>query len=119
MSKQQPRLLKGGFTGRIYVVTRYKDLGRGLVEALEKYDITEEFMALATQVTQGRDRTTEAELLARAEKAEADNALYIGMIGGLADELEAALQARDLATAWGEEKQRQCIEALRRAVSDG
>jgi len=48
-SKQQPRLMRGGLSGRIYVVTRYRDLGDGLIEALEKYDVTEDFEAVTTE----------------------------------------------------------------------
>ena len=43
---QQPRLMRGGLSGRIYVVTRYRDLGGGAVEALEKYDVTEDYNAI-------------------------------------------------------------------------
>lgn len=53
--KQQPRLMRGGLTGRIYVVTRYKvreDRGDGtaLFEAITKYDVTEDFEALVAEV---------------------------------------------------------------------
>lgn len=44
--KQQPRLMRGGLSGRIYVVTRYRDLGDGFFESLQKYDVTEDFEAL-------------------------------------------------------------------------
>jgi hypothetical protein len=38
----------GPLTGRIYVVTRYKliDAETGTFEALEKYDVTSDFMAV-------------------------------------------------------------------------
>lgn len=45
-AKQQPRLMCSGLTNRVYVVTRYKDLGDGRIEAIEKYDVTEDFVAL-------------------------------------------------------------------------
>jgi len=44
--KQQPRLMRGGLTGRIYVATRYRELANGAVEALEKFDVTEDFERL-------------------------------------------------------------------------
>lgn len=47
MSKQQPRLMRGGLSGRVFVVTRYKDLGGGTIEALEKFDVTDDYNALA------------------------------------------------------------------------
>ncbi len=49
--KQQPRLMRGGLSGRVFVVTRYKDLGGGTIEALEKFDVTEDFNALLPQTT--------------------------------------------------------------------
>jgi hypothetical protein len=33
----------GPLTGRIYVATRYRDLGDGRWEALEKFDVTSNF----------------------------------------------------------------------------
>jgi hypothetical protein len=47
--KQPPRLLRSGLTGRVYVVTRYKVLDRGRIEALTKYDVTEDFEALTKE----------------------------------------------------------------------
>lgn len=46
MAKQPPRLMVGGLTNRVYVVTRYRDLGDGCIEALEKFDVTEDFEAI-------------------------------------------------------------------------
>lgn len=46
--KQQPRLMRGGLSGRVFVVTRYKDLGAGLIESLEKFDVTEDFEHLGS-----------------------------------------------------------------------
>lgn len=51
--KQTPRLMRGGLSGRVYVVTKYKDLGNGSVESLEKYDVTDEFTALAVEIVLG------------------------------------------------------------------
>jgi hypothetical protein len=48
---QTPQLLRSGLTGRIYVVTRYKvlDAEQGRIEAITKYDVTEQFKALAAE----------------------------------------------------------------------
>jgi hypothetical protein len=49
--KNPPRLMLGPLTGRIYIATRYKDLGDGKWESLEKYDVTNDFLALYTEAT--------------------------------------------------------------------
>jgi hypothetical protein len=46
--KKRPLLVRGGLTGRVYVVTRYRDLGEGRLEALEKFDVTDQYEALAS-----------------------------------------------------------------------
>lgn len=45
MPKQRPRLMCSGLASRVYVVTRYKELGDGLIEAIEKFDVTDDFVA--------------------------------------------------------------------------
>lgn len=50
MDKQPPRLMQGGLSGRIYVVTKYRELGNDSVEALEKFDITDDFYNLCIQL---------------------------------------------------------------------
>lgn len=52
--KQQPRLMRGGLSNRVFVVTRYKDLGDGMIEALEKYDVTDDFDVLASRKAKWR-----------------------------------------------------------------
>jgi hypothetical protein len=49
--KQQPQLLQSGLTGRVYVVTRYKvlDAEKGRIEAITKYDVTDQFNALVAE----------------------------------------------------------------------
>lgn len=47
MTKQQPMLMESPLTKRVYVVTSYKDNGNGTFTARQKYDITEQFDALA------------------------------------------------------------------------
>lgn len=42
-----PRLLRSALTGRVYIVTKYRDLGDGKFNAITKYDCTDEFNALA------------------------------------------------------------------------
>lgn len=49
--KQAPLLMRSALSSRIYVVIRYKNLCDGMVEALEKYDITDQFDALASAGT--------------------------------------------------------------------
>ena len=41
-----PRLVLGPLTGRIYIATRYKVRPNGVIEAHEKYDVTDDFMNL-------------------------------------------------------------------------
>lgn len=47
MADGNPLLVRGPLSGRIYVVTAYKDLDNGNIEAIKKYDVTEQFIALA------------------------------------------------------------------------
>ena len=49
MSKQTPMLMESPLTKRVFVVTSYKDKGDGIFEARQKYDVTEQFDALAEQ----------------------------------------------------------------------
>lgn len=44
---QTPRLLRSALTGRVYIVTKYRDLSGGRFEAITKHDCTDEFNALA------------------------------------------------------------------------
>lgn len=47
MTKQQPMLMESPLTKRVYVVTSYIDHGNGTFTARQKYDMTEQFDALA------------------------------------------------------------------------
>lgn len=47
---QTPRLYVGGLTNTVYVATRYKELSGGIVEALEKYDVTDQLKPLLDKV---------------------------------------------------------------------
>ena len=49
MSKQKPMLMESPLTKRVYVVTSYKNNGDGTFTAHQKYDVTEQFDALAKQ----------------------------------------------------------------------
>ena len=49
MSKQTPMLMESPLTKRVFVVTSYKDNGDGTFTARQKYDVTEQFDALAEQ----------------------------------------------------------------------
>jgi hypothetical protein len=42
----RPRLTIGPLTGRIYVVTKYRVLEGGVIDAQTKYDVTSDFMAV-------------------------------------------------------------------------
>ena len=56
MTKQQPMLMESPLTKRVYVVTSYKDNGNGVFTARQKYDVTEQFDALAKKrVKEGDD----------------------------------------------------------------
>lgn len=58
-SIQAPRLMRGGLSGRVYVVTRYKVVREAtatqpeLIEAVAKYDVTEDFARLLAEATGG------------------------------------------------------------------
>lgn len=46
-AKQNPMLMRAVMSGRIYIVTRYKDgPAEGVFEAIEKCDITDQFNEL-------------------------------------------------------------------------
>lgn len=80
--KQDPRLMRGGLSGRVYVVTSYRDLGNGNVEALVKHDITDDFTTLANEwvgeltrkLTLSEDNNTDL----RASLAQAERVLVRG-----------------------------------------
>lgn len=44
--QRDPILTRGGLTNRVYVVTKWRDLGNGNIEAVEKYDVTDQYGAL-------------------------------------------------------------------------
>jgi hypothetical protein len=59
-----PRLVRGGLSGRVYVVTRGKILGhdedgRELIEASKKFDVSEQFDALVGLRTRAIEAATE------------------------------------------------------------
>ncbi len=43
---REPRLFPSIITNRVFIVTRYRDRGNGILEALQKYDATEDFEAI-------------------------------------------------------------------------
>lgn len=49
MSKQEPMLMESPLTNRVFVVTSYVDNRDGTFTARQKYDVTEQFDALAEQ----------------------------------------------------------------------
>ena len=46
MSDKPPLLMLSSLTNRVYIVTAYKDLGEGRIEARTKFDVTDQFEAL-------------------------------------------------------------------------
>lgn len=46
------RLLRSGLTGRVYAVTRWKVRPNGSIEAVKKFDVTDEFEALINEKEQ-------------------------------------------------------------------
>lgn len=48
--KQPPILMRGRLTGSVFIVTRYKEDAAGPYEALEKYDVTDQFDALLEEI---------------------------------------------------------------------
>ncbi len=55
--KHPPRLLLGPLTGRIYIATRYREREGGIVEAQEKFDVTDDFMNLYADAVRQFDYT--------------------------------------------------------------
>lgn len=49
MSKQEPMLMESPLTNRVFVATSYESLDGGAFLAREKFDVTEQFDALAKQ----------------------------------------------------------------------
>ena len=43
---QHPKLLTSELTGKVYVCTKYTDLGAGQFVSRVKYDVTKDFMAI-------------------------------------------------------------------------
>lgn len=48
--KQPPVLMYGHLTGSVFIVTRYKEDDDGPYEALEKYDVTDQFQELLAEI---------------------------------------------------------------------
>ena len=57
---QPPKLLLGPLTGRIYIATRYTAKPGGIIEAHEKYDVTDDFLNLHADATAKFDYTPKA-----------------------------------------------------------
>ena len=49
--KCPPRLVLGPLTGRIYIATRYREKDGGIIETQEKFDVTNDFLALYEEAT--------------------------------------------------------------------
>lgn len=48
-ARKPPLLLRGGLTGRVYVVTSYTDHGDGRFTAHTKHDVTDQYEALRAE----------------------------------------------------------------------
>ena len=58
--KYPPKLLLGPLTGRIYIATRYTERQNNVIEAHEKYDVTDDFLNLYADATAKFDYTPAA-----------------------------------------------------------
>lgn len=47
--QSSPLLMRGGLSDRVFVVTKWRDMGEGRVEALMKHDVTEQYDALRAE----------------------------------------------------------------------
>lgn len=54
-ARKPPLLLRGGLTGRVYVVTSYTDHGDGRITAHTKHDVTEQYNALRAEDMAAKD----------------------------------------------------------------
>ena len=68
MSKQTPMLMESLITKRVYIVTSYVDNGNGMFTARQKYDVTEQFEAIAKQRKSGDDEMAQLERIAELEE---------------------------------------------------
>jgi hypothetical protein len=50
MAAQRPLLRLGPLSGRVYLVTRYRELGGGAIDAIKKVDVTNEVGALLEEL---------------------------------------------------------------------
>lgn len=48
-ARKPPLLLRGGLTGRVYVVTSYTEEGEGRYIARTKFDVTDQYNALRAE----------------------------------------------------------------------
>lgn len=48
-ARKPPLLLRGGLTGRVYVVTAYTDHGEGRITARTKHDVTDQYKTLRAE----------------------------------------------------------------------
>lgn len=61
MSKQKPMLMESPLTDCVYIVTSYVDNGNGMFTARQKYDVTEQFEAIAKHRERNAELTAELE----------------------------------------------------------
>lgn len=53
-ARGEPQLVRSELTGAVYVVTAYRYLDDDQIEAIKKYDVTEQFNALAAATADQR-----------------------------------------------------------------
>lgn len=83
MAKQHPRLVRSDLTGTVYVLTRYKTHPDGLVEALEKWDVTDQFNELVQEREADRPErfVSEATMCVATDQEHVSRHVKIFMVG--------------------------------------
>lgn len=61
-ARKPPLLLRGGLTGRVYVVTAYTDHGDGRITAHTKHDVTDQYDALVADSREPRKGEEESDV---------------------------------------------------------
>ena len=56
---QTPRLMCSPITGNVYIVTKYKDLGDGNYEAIDKVNVSTEFDKIVSSIPNQKITTKE------------------------------------------------------------
>lgn len=62
----EPKLMRSDLTGRVYIVTRYRDLGDGRFQATTKYEVPEKDLIACGLSSRPAPQPLDVERLARA-----------------------------------------------------